>query len=512
MSGISIDSVGIAKKINIFTVSDDFDAGENKIYSPPKNLKSFNFPDIVTLNGSRDPLYWPRSFAVIVVLAEHDDVGFSEFVVKLLEEIKPLIEEKIATWVTATILGATIGGSIGNTFPGLGTLLGAAIGAIVGAIVGALITLIQDWFLGQNKDEIFDAKVVELQLPTPYSTWNGVTNTKNKYLAWQGDQADGGRYKLLYDWEVFGEKPLTNLMVPPNVGAVAWKRPLALGLPGHEASIERIDVFMRGMDRRMYQTWISNNSFIGWTPRGSHATFSSGAATSSWNNDRLDVFALGDDNRIWQCTWENSEWTDWEHLGDNYSMYGPATVATAENRLKVFYVDLLTRHMRYLQWNGSEWSMLESNISDGEFISTPAATFWDKDRLHVFALGDDRKIYHASLEENIWSSWSTGPGEGTFVSAPAAVSWVAGRIDVFALGEDHKMYHSFFDGFKWSGWSADTDNGIGKFLSGPAAVSKRTNSIDLFAVGYDKRLWHNTWRGSSWSGWSDDMACDAIFS
>ena len=98
-------------------------------------------------------------------------------------------------------------------------------------------------------------------------------------------------------------------------------------------------------------------------------------------------------------------------------------------------------------------------IPDGTFTSAPAACDWEDERLHVFARGDDRQIYHSFWADQSWSGWSPGPGTGTFRSGPAAVSRQPGRIDLFAVGDDDKMWRSRFDGAAWSGWFADMGDG-----------------------------------------------------
>lgn len=284
------------------------------------------------------------------------------------------------------------------------------------------------------------------------------------------------------------------LLKIPTVGAVAWKE-------------NRLDVFARGDDRQIYQSFKDPKARRGWSEWATHSgsgTFSSGPTSVSWGDNRLDVFAMGDDRRIWQSFWDGNKWSGWAaNLGAKKFTSAPAAVSWGANRIDVFARGE-DRKIWRIFWNGTKWSEWTS-IGTGTFSSAPAAISRGPNRLDVFAVGDDRRMYHSHWNGRSWSEWSANIGEGTFTSAPAVASWGSNRLDIFARGDNRRMYHSSWDGTKWSGWAHDTDTQGGTFTSAPAAVSPGNNKLELFALGDDRRMWHNVWNGVSWSGWKPDM-------
>jgi hypothetical protein len=152
-----------------------------------------------------------------------------------------------------------------------------------------------------------------------------------------------------------------------------------------------------------------------------------------------------------------------------------------------------------------------ADLGDRTFMSGPAAAITSDFAIHVFALGDDRNIWHCWLKNNNWSSWSSDLGVGTLTSAPSVVisreSIRGGSHHVFALGDDRKMRHSFWNGQKRSGWLKVP--GDRTFMSGPAAVIDSEFAIHVFAQGDDGNIWHCWWQDNvfspSWSYWRSDL-------
>ena len=78
MGGTTVDETGDTKKVPQFTVRNDFDDGEQKVYSPPKQFTWFSLTEGAT---------WPKSYFVTLVLAEVDMGGLAEFLNQLLEAV-----------------------------------------------------------------------------------------------------------------------------------------------------------------------------------------------------------------------------------------------------------------------------------------------------------------------------------------------------------------------------------------------------------------------------------------
>lgn len=174
LAGVSVDESGDTKKITEFMVRDDFDDGEQKVYSPPKQFTFFSL-----LEGTT----WPKSYAVTLILAEKDMGGLSDFLTKLWEKVKGKVLEAVA---------AAIGGAIGSTVPGLGTLVGTVVGWVLGKFI--------EWLIGLFQDDIFAPITLTASIPSLGATWSGKTDSPEGEVKWTGY---GGEYRLVFDWRLF---------------------------------------------------------------------------------------------------------------------------------------------------------------------------------------------------------------------------------------------------------------------------------------------------------------------
>ncbi len=175
MGGTAVDETGDVHKIAQFTVRNDFDDGEQKVYNPPKRFTMFSL-----LEGNA----WPKSYFVTLVLAEKDMGGFADFLNKLLDAVKKRVIEA---------LGAAIGGVIGS----IGGPLMAVIGAAIGWIVGKIFEWLKAWW----SDDVFPPKTVSVSIPSLTARWaGGATDSPNGVLRFQ---AHGGTYDVTYDWRMY---------------------------------------------------------------------------------------------------------------------------------------------------------------------------------------------------------------------------------------------------------------------------------------------------------------------
>jgi hypothetical protein len=170
----------------------------------------------------------------------------------------------------------------------------------------------------------------------------------------------------------------------------------------------------------------------------------------------------------------------------------PHAVSWGPNRLDVFALGQ-DRAVWHQAWDGRAWSGWGS--LGGIKTSPPHAVSWGSNRLDVFALGQDRAVWHQAWDGRAWSGWGSLGGVKT--SPPSAVSWGPNRLDVFALGQDRAVWHKGWEGSSWSGWIPLG----GQMLSPVSAVSREPNRLDIFAVGTDTAVWHRAWDGAKWSDW-----------
>jgi hypothetical protein len=219
--------------------------------------------------------------------------------------------------------------------------------------------------------------------------------------------------------------------------------------------------------------------------------FSSGPGASSWGSNRLDIFGRGLDNRMYHKAWSSSGWSDW--IGhDGVITSDPAAVSWGPNRIDVFARGT-DNSMLHKAWDGTSWSAWYTQ--GGGFSSGPAVASWGANRLDVFGRGMDNQIYQQAWTGSGWTPWVVHAGVVT--SDPAAVSWGPNRVDLFAKGSDNSILHKAWNGSSWSAWISLG----GSFTSAPAAASRGVNLLDVFGRGQDNSLWMNSWNGFGWSGW-----------
>jgi hypothetical protein len=176
-------------------------------------------------------------------------------------------------------------------------------------------------------------------------------------------------------------------------------------------------------------------------------------------------------------------------------------VAWGPDRLDVFEVDT-DRRLYHKWWNGSAWgpSLTAHEDLAGICISRPQVVSWRPDRLDVFVVGTDSALYHKWWNGSAWGPSLTGYERlgGLIIGEPRVVSWGPDRLDVFVVGTDSALYHKWWNGSAWgpslTGYERLGDICIGQ----PEAVSWGPNRLDVFVVGSDGALHHKWWNGSSW--------------
>ena len=172
LGGTTVDATGGTGKITQFTVG-DFDDGDVKDYSPPKQFAQFEITKGID---------WPKSYFVTFVLAEVDMGGLASFLDQLLGKIK--------LQVTAALTAAA-GGAIGVS----GGIVGAAIGVAVGYVVGKIFEWLSAWW----SDDIFQPVTGSIELASQNARWTGNTISPLYAATFSGHD---GRYELTYDWRL----------------------------------------------------------------------------------------------------------------------------------------------------------------------------------------------------------------------------------------------------------------------------------------------------------------------
>ncbi len=196
-------------------------------------------------------------------------------------------------------------------------------------------------------------------------------------------------------------------------------------------------------------------------------------------------------------------WTNWESLGGT-SLSAPAVTSWGNDRLDIFSIGIDSR-LYHKCWNGTKWNDWE-RLPEGKFTYKPAAISWRKNRLDVFAIGFDKKLYRAGRNGTKWSNWKAIEGS-VCIHGVTATSWGSDRIDLFTVGTNSVVYHNWRDGEKWDGWKPLTIEGQKKWeksstsICAPAAVYSKPNRIDIFTLGIDNYVYHAWGYGNQWTGW-----------
>lgn len=185
MGGNKTAPDGETKLVKQFMVSNDFDEGETKTYGGDgKRFCEWNLvagPD------------FPYVYGAVMVMAEKDDGGFHDFLVKLWNKVS----DEVKGAVTSAV-GAGIGLAIGAAFAGIGALIGAAVGWLVGLLVGWVISLFD------NEDDIIAAKTYVMWLGAAtksYYEWAGLLGPQKLFSA--NFNGDGGRYRVWMQYRVY---------------------------------------------------------------------------------------------------------------------------------------------------------------------------------------------------------------------------------------------------------------------------------------------------------------------
>jgi hypothetical protein len=136
LGGTAVGAGGVSWKIPALPKMGDFDDQETHYFNPDKLFVEFQ------LDGGGN--HWPKTFGVVLAMAEEDWGGFGDFI----NDLWHLVDDKVKAAI-AVAVSAAIAAAIGSVLAGIAVF-----------VIGALI----DWFISIAKDEIFTPKPVMLTL------------------------------------------------------------------------------------------------------------------------------------------------------------------------------------------------------------------------------------------------------------------------------------------------------------------------------------------------------------
>ena len=183
---------------------------------------------------------------------------------------------------------------------------------------------------------------------------------------------------------------------------------------------------------------------------------------------------------------------------------GVVLALPCEDSVEVFALGA-DRALRHRRRTKGSWSTDWKPITlPGNMLGGPAATTDGAGRLHLMALGPDRKLWHtqqsppngttlvelaalaASADGLVWSPWKHA-GDASALSSPTLTVGTDGRLHALVLGENKGVWHAVVPLCCNAPWQWENLGGL--WASRPAAVVDASGSVHVFAIGTDGAMW-----------------------
>ena len=283
------------------------------------------------------------------------------------------------------------------------------------------------------------------------------------------------------------------------------------------ADATNLDVFVRGANGDIYQTYRRSGTWFPWYDLGQPIGVAISDPGAAWSNSgqRLDVWVRGNDDHLYVRTWTNvAGWAGWQDIGSGITdgVYGAAQRSTGASVDAFSRGTTPTYQARKIRWNGSTWSGWQDLGAPGGRLDAtipwePAAVWWQPNgngRIDMFVIGNDvnTSLYqNFSADDITWQGWFSLGGQ--LSSAPAVGAYSSGNeIDVLARGLDASIYRLQWNGVSWQPWQdLGAPDGAS---SGPGATWANGDSeLDVFVRGDSNHLWWRQLIGGTWTGWAD---------
>jgi hypothetical protein len=301
-----------------------------------------------------------------------------------------------------------------------------------------------------------------------------------------------------------------------SVQSAATAAPVEPTLPRAIANWDgRLEVFVldRSNGGALYHKWqlTPGGSWSGWASLGgvSRSDFV-GPAVARNGDGRLEAFTMPINlegvQHLWQTT-KGGGWSAWQSLGGGGSISFIEVAQNWDNRLEVFRLG--ADHRVYHAWQRStggwsDWSSLNSLSSQQNVISTPVVERNKDGRLEAFSVADGNRLFH------IWQvtpgaawvpKWAAMNSDLTFVP-PAVAQNEDGRLEVFMSVRSHDFVHNYqlSPGGSWSGWFSLG----GSTVAMPAVGQNADGRLEAFEVDTNSRINHiwQVTKNGGWSGWA----------
>ena len=174
LGGSGVDETGDVHLIPKFRAGSNFDSGEHIDFTPPRSFTTFDL---------REGTAFPKSYFVMLVLAEIDNGGLSSFITKLVQKVKEKVRD-------ALIKAA--GDLVGTS--------GGPIGILIGIVAGEVVNRVFDFIGRLWGDDVFPPVMTSVSIAALTARWPGGKTDSPQGVAtfkWHG-----GHYRVAYDWRM----------------------------------------------------------------------------------------------------------------------------------------------------------------------------------------------------------------------------------------------------------------------------------------------------------------------
>jgi hypothetical protein len=207
------------------------------------------------------------------------------------------------------------------------------------------------------------------------------------------------------DWW-HGWWPIGNLLAPPGSPVHAVSR-----------SPDKLDIFVtdrNGVIQSAAWEPAFSDGWHGWWPINGGRSSPGGAVTAvSRSRDKLDIFVVGTDGHIYSAAWEPSfanGWHGWWPIGSIRAPVGAPVhcVSRATDKLDIFLTDARGVTMTaawqpsFPDWWHGWWELNGGRAAPGSPVTAVSRS---TDKLDVFVVGNDQRIYTAAWEPSFTDGW-----------------------------------------------------------------------------------------------------------
>ena len=233
-------------------------------------------------------------------------------------------------------------------------------------------------------------------------------------VSWGGGRLDvfvrGGDDKLWQTTTPYAGADFQDWIKPVgNDGVLAGSPKATVLRPG------RLDVFVVGTDGQVYQRFWNDVSWNGsWIPLGSPAPAATivGDVAPLWGRatavNRLDLFVRGSDGKLWQDNWNGSSWSNWARpVGLSgtltstpaVTLFDRGGVSASQSNIAVFVRGTDGGYWG-IDFTSAGWGLwTRFGTASDVFVDGPAATFVLPRRIRIEGRQANNQVYRITFDQ-----------------------------------------------------------------------------------------------------------------